>query len=359
MEKASRGRVIVADPDAPRRTMKLAALREAGFDALGAIDGAECLAAAAQGTPLAAVIEDRLPDLAGAEVYRRLRESARNAGLAIVQTDAALSLGFRPWNAPGGEPEGVLGGAPAPAALVLVVRNAVRLRRNASFRDGFLPALGHELRSALSPLHMGLHLLKGAEAHNERGTRALLAMERQVADIVKRMDEVTDLARAEAGRLKLEPQRIFLADIVDRALADSRPLIERAGHRVEISLPPAPVPLVGDAARLAQALSQLLANSARYMREGGRIELVGRRRAEATLSVSVGDTGFGLDPAVLPSLFDAFAPSWEKRRGGGLGIGLPLARVLVELHGGTIAAESEGLDRGSRFTLTLPLATDP
>lgn len=346
------GLVMVVDADAARRGAGIRALRDAGFTTSEVADGDGAVRQAAAAEPAVILVAARLPDMDGAELLSRLRERHPRLALAqIVEGEPAR---------PSPHADAVCFAPNPPEAIVAAVRTALRLRRAEAawqraetFKDNFLSALGHELRSALSPLHMSLHLLKTAGLEAERGQRAVASMERQIGDIVKLVDDLMDLVRAETGRLRIEPAATTLDAVLERALGKSRGLIERAGHRLELDVPQTGVALEADAARLAQALSCLLANSARYMGEGGRVALTARA-GEDELRLSVADEGFGLDAATLPLLFQAFAPGRHQRQGGGLGIGLPLARALVELHGGTIEAESEGPGRGSRFTLRVP-----
>jgi signal transduction histidine kinase len=151
-----------------------------------------------------------------------------------------------------------------------------------------------------------------------------------------------------------------LASAIEAAVETARPLLDRKGHQLSVTLPPAPVRLDADPLRLSQVFSNLLTNAAKYTDPGGRIEVVARLEG-ANVAVEVRDDGIGLAPDTLGTLFDTFAQAdgSHARAEGGLGIGLALAKGLVDLHGGSIAAHSDGEGRGSRFTVYLPRAVEP
>jgi CheY-like chemotaxis protein len=178
---------------------------------------------------------------------------------------------------------------------------------------------------------------------------------RQVTHMAVLLDDLLDISRITRGKLTLRPGPVSLAAVVDTALEAARPLIERKHHAIRVELPD-PLPVVNvDQVRMSQALTNLLNNAAKYTDAGGQIELRGTR-AGGDLTLSVTDNGIGVSPDSLQDIFGMFAQvdAAHRRSEGGLGIGLALTRGLVELHGGTIAAHSEGSGRGTRFTITLP-----
>jgi CheY-like chemotaxis protein len=181
-------------------------------------------------------------------------------------------------------------------------------------------------------------------------------IERQSAQLARILDDLVDITRLTRGMLSIERAPVDIADAVQRAAETAAPLISAARHRVEIDLPPEPLVVEGDLHRLAQLLANVLNNAARYTPPGGRITLHALRDAGwATLQVR--DTGRGIEPRLLERIFDMFVqerPALE-RVGGGLGVGLALARRIAEAHGGTLAAHSEGAGKGAEFTLRLPL----
>jgi CheY-like chemotaxis protein/two-component sensor histidine kinase len=169
-----------------------------------------------------------------------------------------------------------------------------------------------------------------------------------------------EVARVTRGQIELRKQPVDLGAMLRSAVETSRPLIEAARHELTVSAPAEPVTIVADPVRLAQVIANLLNNAAKYTEEGGRIGLTARREGDQAI-VSVRDSGIGIPVDVLPRVFDLFAQGDRtyQRAQGGLGIGLTLVRTLVELHGGTVTAKSEGLGRGSEFVVQLPLGSQP
>jgi PAS domain S-box-containing protein len=223
-------------------------------------------------------------------------------------------------------------------------------------KDEFLALLAHELRNPLAPLRNGLQILRLAGADTEAAAKARAMMERQLGHMIRLVDDLLDVSRISRNKMELRRSRVLLADVVSSAVETARPVIEAAGHQLTLSLPPEPVHLDADLTRLAQVLSNLLTNSARYTDRGGRIWLTAERRDDE-VAVSVRDTGIGIPADALPHIFDMFSQVDRsiERSTGGLGIGLALVKGLVEMHGGTVTAESAGLGKGSTFTVRLPL----
>jgi PAS domain S-box-containing protein len=223
-------------------------------------------------------------------------------------------------------------------------------------KDDFLATLAHELRNPLAPLRTGFEVMKRS---SERATRERVRemMERQLGHMVRLIDDLLDVSRIGRGKVALKRERVTLKVVLAHAVETSQPLLDAGQHTLSIHLPDEPVFVDGDLIRLAQVLSNLLNNAAKYTPKGGRVDLaVSVEGGQAVLRVS--DNGVGISAEALPNVFDLFEqlPEARGRGQGGLGIGLSLARGLVELHGGTIRAESPGLGRGSTFTVRLPLA---
>jgi PAS domain S-box-containing protein len=224
-------------------------------------------------------------------------------------------------------------------------------------KDEFLATLAHELRNPLAPLRNGLQVMKLAGTNTEAVEQARTMMERQLAQMVRLIDDLLDLSRITSGKLELRKERVELASIVQSAIEGSRPLIEASAHQLTVTLPPEPVHLDADPARLAQVFANLLTNATKYTDRGGSIGLTAERH-DGEVVVSVKDTGIGISSEYLPQLFQMFsqvAPALERSQGG-LGIGLSLVKGLVEMHGGRVEARSEGLGKGSEFVVHLPLA---
>jgi PAS domain S-box-containing protein len=243
-------------------------------------------------------------------------------------------------------------------------RAAEALREADRRKNEFLATLAHELRNPLAPIRNAVELLKLAESEegDERvagaATRqaALDVIDRQLRHTVRLVDDLLDVSRITRGRLELRRERVELAAIIEQALETSRPHIERARHQLVVSLPRQPVSLSADPVRLAQVFANLLNNASKYTERGGRITLTAERE-DSDVVVRVRDTGIGISAAHLPRLFEMFSQvdSALDRSQGGLGIGLSLARGLVELHGGSISAHSDGPGQGSEFTVRLPV----
>jgi PAS domain S-box-containing protein len=223
-------------------------------------------------------------------------------------------------------------------------------------KDEFLATLAHELRNPLAPIHSGLQLLSLAPPGSAAAEQARRIMERQTRHLVRLVDDLLEVARIRTGKLDIRREPVELAAVLGSAVEASRPLIEAAGHALTIDLPPEPVLLDADPVRLAQVMANLLNNAAKYTDPGGAIGLAARREG-GEVHVSVRDNGVGIEPAMLERVFDLFVQSGAARPRvqGGLGIGLTLARTLVELHGGTIEARSAGRCKGSEFTVRLPV----
>ncbi len=215
--------------------------------------------------------------------------------------------------------------------------------------------MAHELRNPLAPIRNGLQLMKMAEHDAVVVERSRTMMERQLEQMVRLIDDLMDVSRITRGKLELRRQRVTMADIVRSAVEASRPLIEQMGHELIVTQPSQPVVIDADPTRLAQVLSNLLNNAAKYSDREGHIWLTTDLQGSEVV-VRVRDTGIGIPPAYLTSVFDLFSQvdrSLEKSQGG-LGIGLTLVKRLVEMHGGSIEAQSEGLGLGSEFVVRLP-----
>jgi PAS domain S-box-containing protein len=233
------------------------------------------------------------------------------------------------------------------------------LRKADRRKDEFLATLGHELRNPLAPIANGLELLQLADDEPDLRRRIHDTLRRQTGHLTRLVDDLLDLSRITRGTVELRRTELELEDVVQSAVEASRSLLDERGHRLEVELPAEPVALYADPTRIAQVLSNLLNNAARYTPRGGRIRLAARTRGTA-VEIRVEDTGVGLDADMLERVFDMFvrggrSQSEEER---GLGVGLTLARSLVALHGGTVHASSEGPGEGSAFTVRLPAPSD-
>jgi PAS domain S-box-containing protein len=221
----------------------------------------------------------------------------------------------------------------------------------------FLATLAHELRNPLAPLSNGLHLMRMGANKPELLDKTRQMMERQIQHMVHLVDDLLDVARISTGKVELRRQRIDLKEVVATAVETSASLIEAGHHKLHVELPSQALPMDADPTRIAQVVSNLLNNAAKYTPEPGRITLkVWAEGNEALLSVQ--DTGIGIDRDAIAKVFEMFAqvPSGSGKPQGGLGIGLSLVQSLVALHGGSVSASSAGTGQGSTFTVRLPLA---
>jgi two-component system, sensor histidine kinase len=227
-------------------------------------------------------------------------------------------------------------------------------------KDEFLATLAHELRNPLAPIRTGLDILRLRSGDAQATQRATDIMERQLRQMVRLVDDLLDVSRINTGKFAIKMGRVELKAMVNDALEVVRPYIELHGHDLVIDLPDRPVFLNGDATRLAQILSNLLNNAAKYTNRGGRVSLKATVE-ERVLVMVVSDTGIGIAPDMLDTVFEMFVQvdSTLERSNAGLGVGLSLARKLVELHGGGIEAHSAGLGHGSQFVVRLPIVVDP
>ena len=223
-------------------------------------------------------------------------------------------------------------------------------------KNDFLAMLAHELRNPLAPIRHAVALLGFADLEEAASIEARQIIDRQVEHLVRLVDDLLDVARILRGRVELRREPVELAHVVNRAVETSRPLISSHRHKLSISLPPETLWVNGDAVRLAQVVSNLLNNSAKYTEPGGEIRLATERRGSEAV-IRVRDNGVGIDPRFLPHVFDAFIQADRSiaRSEGGLGIGLTLVRSVVELHDGRVSAASEGIGKGSEFAVELPL----
>ena len=223
-------------------------------------------------------------------------------------------------------------------------------------KDEFLAMLGHELRNPLAPIRTALELLQRFGVQHPTAVRAHGVIDRQVTHMVRLIDDLLEVSRITTGVIRLNIQEVDLMDVVADAVDSTRPLIEARHHRLDTSLPRAPLVVRGDRTRLMQVLTNLLNNAAKYTDEGGTIRITAApHERQAVLRVI--DTGTGISARLLPKVFDLFTQDDRTldRAQGGLGVGLTLVRRITELHGGSVEAYSEGRGQGSEFVVKLPL----
>jgi signal transduction histidine kinase/DNA-binding response OmpR family regulator len=226
-------------------------------------------------------------------------------------------------------------------------------------KNEFLAMLAHELRNPLAPIRSAVQVIHSDAANHRQQKWACEVIERQVQQMVRMVDDLLDVSRITRGKITLRTESIDVAAVIADAVETSKPLIDTRRHGLDVALPPEPLRTRGDAARLGQVIANLLNNAAKYTEEGGRI-WVTAERSMAEVVIKVRDTGVGVPREMLARIFEPFTQVDRSldRSQGGLGIGLTLARRLIELHGGQIEAHSNGPGAGCEFIVRLPVLTE-
>jgi signal transduction histidine kinase len=222
-------------------------------------------------------------------------------------------------------------------------------------RDEFLAMLGHELRNPLAPIVNASQLIQAQTPAGSSISRSAAIVSRQARHMSRLVGDLLDVSRITQGQFRLELAEVPLAEVIEQAVEQCRPLIDQRQHSLSVSWPSRSVKVNADPVRLAQVFANLLQNAAKYTPNGGFVS-IGTDVQDGAVSVSVRDTGSGIPPALLESIFELFAqlPRSLARSDGGLGIGLTLVRRLTEMHGGSVSASSAGPAAGSEFKVTLP-----
>ncbi|HEY5920775.1 MAG TPA: ATP-binding protein [Kofleriaceae bacterium] len=276
--------------------------------------------------------------------HQLARELGGLAGLAIDAARRFADERTARWRAERAETE---------TRVLLAERQQLLHKAESAVRakDEFLAILGHELRNPLAPIVTALDLMKARGGAPER---ELAVIERQTRHLVRLVDDLLDVSRIARGFVTLEKEPTDLLEVVEKAIEMAEPLIEQRNQRLSVAVPDGLV-VDADSTRLAQVIANLLTNAAKYTPTGGAIDVTGERVGERVV-LRVRDTGKGIEPAMLPRVFDMFVQEGQSldRARGGLGLGLTIVKSLVESHGGTVAARSEGANRGSEFEIALP-----
>jgi signal transduction histidine kinase len=240
------------------------------------------------------------------------------------------------------------------AMLAELGRRAERLQESNRAKDHFLATLAHELRNPLAPIRTGLEILKVDRGRTGASERARATMERQLVHMVHLIDDLLDIARVNTGKFNLEMRSVGLRSLIEGAMESCRPALQENAQALAVELPAADVQLRVDPVRITQAVSNLLSNACKFTPAGGRIELLVAATPQ-DVRIRVCDSGAGIPPEALDRVFELFAQVGdEAHQRQGLGIGLFLVRNVVEMHGGTVMAESAGAGRGACFTIVLP-----
>jgi signal transduction histidine kinase/ActR/RegA family two-component response regulator len=223
-------------------------------------------------------------------------------------------------------------------------------------KDEFLAMLAHELRNPLAPISTAMQILDQQDVDPALVREAAKVIGRQVEHLTHLVDDLLDVSRITRGKIELKRERLDLVEVVNGAIEVNRDVITVRRHQLSVSQPATEVAVFGDRVRLTQVVGNLLHNAAKYMPDNGQIELT-LDESDGHAVICVQDEGIGIAPSMLPRVFDLFVQADQSldRSQGGLGLGLTLVRQLVELHGGTVEALSDGLNRGSKFVVRLPL----
>lgn len=292
----------------------------------------------------------------GAEVAAKLRENDRRvieSGEPLVVLEKAVMHGrtvtYRSHKFPLYDEAGQVF---AVCGVSTDITDVVEADRR---KDEFIATLAHELRNPLAPIRNGLEILKRIPDLPQQAGKVRDMMDRQLAHLVRLVDDLLDVSRITSDKLEMRVEPVTLQEIVDNAIEASRPTIDAAQHQLVVDLPMRPVRIEGDLTRLAQVVSNLLNNAAKYTAPGGRIEVAAHTEGEQVV-MDVRDNGAGIPAEMQAQVFDLFAQGGTKKHAqGGLGIGLWLVKKLVQMHRGSIDVKSDGPGRGSTFTLRLPV----
>jgi signal transduction histidine kinase len=353
----ARARILLADDNADMRSYVYRLLAPE-YDVTAASDGLAALDAARSGGFDLVIVDVMMPKLDGFGVVSALRDDERMRTVPVILLSARAGEESRVEGMRAGADDYIVKPFSARELLVRVgaLLRAAELRAEADrHKDEFLATLAHELRNPLAPLRNALYLLRTTDHDGSIPIQDI--MERQLNHLVRLVDDLLEMSRISRGALDLHKERLDVAEVMRTAVETSQPLIEAGQHTLELDLPRQPLWVDGDPVRVAQIVSNLLNNSAKYTEPGGRIVL-SAHDGGGVVRISVRDNGPGIASDVLPRLFEMFSRGeyHSARQQGGLGIGLALSRRLAEMHGGTITVRSDGVGGGAEFVVTLPLA---
>ena len=287
---------------------------------------------ASEGAPLGALVESLFPESGNVAVLER--------PLNPVSLVSAVRVGLRARQ------------------KQLEVRDLLQERETAvRRRDEFLAMLAHELRNPLAPLRNAVYLMRQPQMSAELFAKTRDLIDRQTTHLKRLVDDLLDVSRLELGKIQLQMQTLDLNVTVRSATDACMPAVSARGHAIRMELDDEPLPIVGDPVRIEQVISNLVMNAIKFTPEGGHI-VVATRPEGGDAALVVRDDGVGIEPHLLGSVFDLFMQDDKtlERSGGGLGIGLTIVKRLVEMHGGSISADSGGAGQGARFTVLLPRA---
>ena len=338
-------------------------LRQAGFRVIEAGTGMEALARARDNTPDLILLDVKLPDIDGFEVSRRLKADAVTASIPVLQITATYSSTEHWAQALNAGADGYLTHPAEPIVLLATIRALLRareaerqLREANRLKDDFLATLSHELRTPLNAIVGWAHVLRTPNLDPAVTLRAVESIQRNAEAQTRLIADILDVSRIVTGKLRIESRRVELARVVEAALETVRPSAVARQVTLESALDAQAI-VQGDPNRLQQISWNLLTNAVKFTPAGGTVRVFVRRQAP-NVQLVVEDTGIGIDAAFMPFVFDRFrqADASMTRTVSGLGLGLALVNDLVQIHGGTVRAESAGVGQGARFSVSLPEA---
>ncbi|WP_088258430.1 response regulator [Fimbriiglobus ruber] len=342
-------------------------LRKAGFRIVEAATGEETLRLA-RDNPDLVILDIDLPDMNGFDICRQIKADPTTATIPVLHLSATFTKTRDRVQGLDGGAEAYLCHPVEPLELVATVNALLRARRaeqallDASRRkDEFMAMLAHELRNPLAPIRNAVEILRLRGSNDPAANRAREIVDRQVTHMSRLIDDLLDVARIARGKVSIKKRRCDLAQIVRETVNDYRGPLE-AGHlSLELVVPDQPVWVLGDRTRLSQVVGNILNNAQKFTDSGGSVRVEVTAGDAGGAEVVVRDSGIGMDADTLRYVFEPFAQADRSldRSRGGLGLGLALVKGLVDLHGGTVRAASEGLDRGTTIIVRLPLAEQP
>lgn len=359
--------VLLPEINSPEEAAVVARKIVAALAAPGLVAGHEVAVEASIGIsifPDDGTDPDRLIDQADAAMYRSRHQGPGGIGWYGMATPASQAAARVPV-APGKRDARARDNAQLREANAQLVLAYIGLQKQQAAskaaqlrQDGILALVAHELRNPLTPIRIAASLL--ARPHSSAGIEAQEIIEQEVVHMMRLIDDLLDVERASTGKLRLERVRVDLAKVIEGAVGACRPVMDSRGQQLALEIAPGLPTLVGDPVRLGQVVRNLLDNASKYTPAGGRIGLSAMASGES-VGIVVSDDGIGISAAALPSVFNPYVQDPEALGfdGRGLGIGLTVVRELVEAHGGTVTAHSEGAGTGSRFEVTLPLQPRP
>jgi signal transduction histidine kinase len=368
------GSILVVDDDPAKRYIVSRVLRGAGFEIVEAEDATSALALA-RSNPDLLILDVKLPDGSGHDVCRELKSQPSTASILVLQVSSSFATGLD-------RVAGLESGADAylthpiePQELIATVRALLRIRRAEQERsdlfareqaarqeadranrlkDEFPATISHELRTPLNAILGWVQLLRTGRLDADARERALETIERNARAQSELIEDLLDMSRIISGKMNLAVKDVDLASVIGEAVEAVRLAAEAKAIQLIAEADPTLGKVRGDPTRLQQVVWNLLANAIKFTPRGGRVTVTARTNGHAEIQVS--DNGRGIPPEFLPHVFERFrqAESSTRRAQGGIGLGLAIVRQLVESHGGTVRAESEGIDRGAAFIVCLP-----